>query len=166
MNTNDMQHGTNWQGQDLTGWHASQKFDGCRVFWDGYHLWSRGGIDITIPTTWLDVLPVGQTLDCELLPRKEAEQFIKRGKWDDRLELKAFDAPTAGGDYLERMSTIGRNWLVETVKVWTLSSTGDAIDRRRAIQSTGGEGLMVRHPSLAYHAGRTSHMLKVKSCDF
>ena len=162
MNTNDMQHGTNWQGQDLTGWHASQKFDGCRVYWDGSRLWSRGGIDIPLPTTWRDALPLGQSLDCELLPRKQAEQFIRRGKWDDRLELKAFDSPTAPGGYLQRMATITRSWLVEPVRVWTLGSTDEALARMRAIQSTGGEGLMVRHPELTYHPGRTSHMLKVK----
>lgn len=162
MNETHMQHGTNWTGQDLTGWFASEKHDGCRVYWDGSRLWSRGGIDIAIPTTWREALPVGQALDCELLPRKPAEQFIKRGVWDDRLELKAFDCPTAQGDYIQRMASITRNWLVEPVKVWTLSSTGEALDRMKAIQSTGGEGLMARHPGLTYEPGRTFHMLKVK----
>jgi DNA ligase-1 len=163
MNTNDMQHGTDWTGQDLSGWTATEKFDGCRVYWDGSSLWSRGGIDITIPPMWREALPAGQALDCELMPRKQAEQFIRRGKWCEDLGLMAFDAPMTSGDYLARMATIERNWLVEPVKVWTVASTGEAIVRMRAIQSTGGEGLMLRHPGIQYHPGRSSHLLKLKS---
>ena len=163
MNESSMQHGTNWKGEDLTGWLASEKHDGCRVYWDGYRLWSRGGIDITIPPMWREALPVGQHLDCELMPRKAAEQFIRRGKWCEDLGLMAFDCPTAAGSYLERMATIPANWLIQPVKVWTLSSTGEALARMRAIQSTSGEGLMLRHPGHEYHPGRTSRMLKLKS---
>ncbi len=163
MNQDNMQHGTTWTGQDVAGWLATEKFDGCRTFWDGYRLWSRGGIDITIPPTWADALPAGQALDCELMPRKQAEQFIRRGKWCEDLELKAFDAPMASGDYLARMATIRRNWLIQPVTVWTVSSTDEATARMRAIQSTGGEGLMLRHPGIQYHAGRSSHLLKLKS---
>ena len=162
MNELEMQHGQHWKGEDLSGWLASEKFDGCRVFWDGYRLWSRGGIDITIPHLWRDALPSGQALDCELLPRKAAEQFIRRGKWDDRLELKAFDCPTAAGSYPERMATIPTTWLVQPVKVWKLASTAEALELMRAIQRQGGEGLMVRHPGLVYRPGRTSQLLKVK----
>lgn len=162
MNEHHMQHGQHWKGQDLSGWIASEKHDGCRVFWDGAQLWSRGGIDIAIPHLWRDALPAGQALDCELMPRKQAEAFIKRGKWCEDLELKAFDAPMASGDYLERMATIERNWLVEPVVTWKLASTADALARMRAIQSTGGEGLMARHPAIEYRPGRTSQMVKVK----
>lgn len=162
MNENHMQHGIHWRGEDLTGWIGSEKFDGCRVYWDGYRLWSRGGIDIVIPHLWREALPVGQALDCELLPRKAAEQFIKRGKWCEELELKAFDCPTATGSYLERMATIPTNWLVEPVKVWTLSGNDDALERMRRIQLLGGEGVMARHPAIMYRPGRTSQLLKVK----
>ena len=163
MNEANMQHGQHWKGEDLTGWLASEKHDGCRCDWDGAKLWSRGGIDITLPHLWLEALPAGQALDCELMPRKAAEAFIKRGKWCEDLGLMAFDAPSAPGDYLARMATIPANWLVEPVKVWTVASTGEALARMRAIQSTGGEGLMLRHPGIQYHAGRTSRMLKLKS---
>ena len=162
MNELSMQHGQHWKGEDLTGWYISEKYDGCRVFWDGSKLWSRGGIDIQLPTMWREALPAGQSLDCELLPRKAAEAFIKRGKWDDRLELKAFDCPTAAGSYLERMDTIPSNGLVQPVKVWKLASTAEALELMRAIQSGGGEGIVARHPSIQYRPGRTSQLLKVK----
>lgn len=160
-----MQHGIAWRGEDLTGWIASEKHDGCRVFWDGSSLWSRGGIDIAIPHLWLDALPAGQALDCELMPRKAAEQFIKRGRWSEDLELKAFDCPSAPGDYLARLATVPSNWLVQPVTTWKLSSTDDAIARMKRIQLMGGEGLMVRHPAIEYRPGRTSQMLKLKSED-
>lgn len=162
MNELSMQHGQHWKGQDLTGWLASEKHDGCRVYWDGSALWSRGGIDIEIPPMWREALPVGQALDCELMPRKAAEQFIKRGKWCEDLELKAFDCPTAAGSHLERMATIPSNWLVKPVTVWELSSSDDALARMRRIQLMGGEGLVARHPGIQYRPGRTSQLLKVK----
>ena len=162
MNELHMQHGIHWAGQDVAGWLASEKFDGCRVYWDGSKLWSRGGIDITIPTTWREALPVGQSLDCELLPRKQAEQFIRRGRWCEDLGLMAFDCPTAAGSYLERMATIPTTWLVQPVRVWKLASTGEAFERMRRIQLLGGEGLVVRHPAIMYRPGRTSQLLKVK----
>lgn len=162
MNELEFQHGVHWAGQDLTGWIGGQKHDGCRVYWDGFKLWSRGGIDITIPPMWREALPVGQSLDCELLPRKQAEQFIRRSKWDDRLELKAFDCPTAAGDYLARMATIPSNWLIQPVSVWKLASTAEALARMRAIQRQGGEGIVARHPAIMCRPGRTSHILKVK----
>lgn len=49
MNENDMQHGVDWNGQDVSGWIATEKYNGCRAYWDGGNLWSRGGLKVNIP---------------------------------------------------------------------------------------------------------------------
>lgn len=66
MNESHMQHGVDWDGQDLSGWIVTEKFNGCRAYWDGESLWSRGGINIAIPDDWREQLPPGVHLDGEV----------------------------------------------------------------------------------------------------
>ena len=44
-----MMHGRDWHGEDLAGWYLSEKLHGCRAYWDGAVLWSRGDLAIGIP---------------------------------------------------------------------------------------------------------------------
>jgi hypothetical protein len=66
MNEKGMQHGRNWNGHKINGYIATEKYDGCRAFWDGENLWSRGGIKINLPDSWRAVLPLGIPLDGEI----------------------------------------------------------------------------------------------------
>jgi DNA ligase 1 len=159
MNETKMQHGHDWQGQDLAGWIASEKFDGCRAYWDGAALWSRGGL--AIPNHW--GLPDGVHLDGEIYAgisgSRKVAAAIRSGRFDDSIRFVAFDAPSIAGDYLARYTGIDYGDVVGAVE---LRDTAQALHLMRAVQMAGGEGLMVRHPELSYHPGRTSRMLKVK----
>ena len=61
----DMQHGQNYEGENVNGWWVSEKYKGCRLYWDGSNMWSRGGINVNIPSEWKEQLP-DISLDGEL----------------------------------------------------------------------------------------------------
>src|SRR5689334_20394557 len=35
ISNEQMQHGRPWRGEDVSGWFACEKLDGCRGYWDG-----------------------------------------------------------------------------------------------------------------------------------
>ena len=158
MNQDSMQHGIAWRGEDLTGWIASVKYDGCRGFWDGHTMWTRGGK--AVANHWN--LPEGMALDGELYAgidgSRKVASAIRSGNFAG-IRFVAFDAPSMPGDYLARHCAIGYQ---DKVRIVELSSSDHALELMRAIQSGGGEGLMARHPGLDYKPGRTSKLLKVK----
>ena len=166
MNELQMQHGSDWKEQDLSGWYISEKFDGCRAFWDGQTLWSRGGIAIEIPDDWAEVLPAGRALDGKLYfgvdGSRKCDTVIRHGKLLDGMVLMVFDAPQETGGYVERLATVEANDIVMPVSVRVAASTDDALTEMRRIQERGGEGVMARHPALGYQPGRTSQLLMVK----
>lgn len=169
MDERDMQHGQDWCGQDLSGWHMSEKMDGARAYWDGATLWSRGGIACKIPAHWRQTLPA-IALDCELYDgidgRYRCGAAIKTGKVTPSMRLVVFDAPTFAGDWPGRMQAAraacaGSDLLV--VLPWRVcASTADALAELSKVQARGGEGLMLRRRGLAYRPGRTADMVKVK----
>lgn len=44
-----MLHGRPWRGEEVRGWYASEKLDGCCGYGDGARMWSRdsdsGGVE-------------------------------------------------------------------------------------------------------------------------
>jgi DNA ligase-1 len=52
-----MKLGFDYQGDDPTGWFISEKFDGCRAYWDGQQLWTRSGKIIKAPPSLTANLP-------------------------------------------------------------------------------------------------------------
>lgn len=163
-----MQHALHWDGDDVTGWIVTEKFDGCRAYWDGEQLWSRGGKAIDIPDEWRDALP-GTSLDCELFGGYGKQRAVvtaaRYGRIDGTMRLMVFDAPEAAGDYLARMATVAVNEVVKLVPISIASSTRHAIETMEEVQARGGEGLMLRHPDLQYRPGRTNKMLKMKGAE-
>lgn len=163
MNETNMMHGQHWNGEDLTGWTATEKFDGCRAFWDGNALWSRGGLSVQVPDSWK--LPAGISLDGEIFAgygrRQLANNLVRHGRHDDSVRFIVFDCPSARGDYAERLESIPAG--IERVEVWTVPSTAHALQLMHDVQANGGEGLMLRHPAIEYHPGRSSRLLKLKS---
>lgn len=168
MDETNMQHALHWDGEDVTGWIVTEKFDGCRAYWDGEQLWSRGGKAIDIPDEWRESLPAGVHLDGELFAgygnsRRVASAIrYGSGKFTAGMMFMVFDAPEATGDYLARMATVAVNEVVKPVAVTVASSTRHAIETMEEVQARGGEGLMLRHPDLQYRPGRTNKMLKMK----
>lgn len=166
MNENTMQHGIHWTDEDVSGWYVTEKFDGCRAFWDGSDMWTRGGKKIPLPQSWIDALPAGQQLDGEVYfgidGLSKCASAVRWGKFLDGMTFQVFDAPQAEGQYLTRMATVLENDIVKPVRVDVASSTADALSRMNAVKAMGGEGLMLRSPSHVYHAGRSNSLLKMK----
>lgn len=178
MNTDDMQHGFTWSGQDISGWIASEKFDGCRAYWDGATLWTRVGKAVPIPQEWREALPVGVHLDGEIFAgygqRKKAEWFARAGKYAESVMFYVFDAPGMPGNYKHRLTGMlahlattikcsGLPDIWEIVETWPVESIESARNDVFEIQVEGGEGLILRHPELAYTPGRTDQLLKLKT---
>lgn len=163
-----MMHGREWDGRtDLTGWIITEKFDGCRLYWDGAKAWSRSGREIALPAHWR--LP-DIALDCELWAGRGGYQITRNamnhGDWSDpRLQLVAFDVPgiEPGGDWFQRLQSVATLGLpyVTAARAWLADSTLQVEQERNRVQSLGGEGLMARHPVLTYRPGRTKLLLKV-----
>lgn len=173
MNENNMQHGMDWTGQDLAGWILTEKLDGCRAYWDGHNLWSRGGKRVDLPATWRSSLPAGVHLDCELYFGKggvyKCGAALRYGRFLPGMELVVFDAPQALGTYSQRLSAAAQAVIdcpfARVTSATVATNTADALARMAAVQAGGGEGVMARHPSIPYTAGRTHQLLKVKQAD-
>ena len=165
MNESQMMHALPWNGENVAGWIATEKLDGCRAYWDGSGLWTRGGKAIAIPQSWRDALP-GTPLDCELFGGYDTQRAVvaaaRYGRIDDTMRLMVFDAPCHMGDYMTRMACVCSNDVVVPVTTTLINSTDHALAMMRRVQARGGEGLMVRHPWLTYKSGRTNLMLKMK----
>ena len=170
MNESQMQHGTDWIDQDLTGRLLAEKFNGCRAYWDGATLWTRGGKAATLPESWAAVLPA-MPLDCELYDGVDGVHrcatALRFGRFTPSMSLVVFDAPAAAGDYAARLTAaagaIAACPFALTTPLTVCRDNAHAVALMTAIQARGGEGLMARVPDLPYTPGRTHGLLKVKT---
>lgn len=168
MNHTNLMHATDWTPAfRVRGWIVQEKLDGWRALWDGKQLLTRQGERYNAPQWFLDGLPAGLPLDCELYAGRGNLRKIAgmvAGDWSG-LEFVAFDAPTVTGGYLERIAA-AREGCSPTVRI-ALSSTLASLPILRAalaqLHRDGGEGFMLRDPRAPYVAGRTRTMLKFKS---
>jgi DNA ligase 1 len=169
MNEKDMQHGEYWQGEDLSWWILTEKFNGCRAYWDGKNMWSRGGLKIKIPQEWEKYLPPFH-LDGEIYFGTDGVYkcgaAIRYGRFLPGMEFIVFDMPHYPGDYIDRLrkikSLIDSNPFIRVAKWSICLSNEQMILKMLKIQAAGGEGIMARHPNIQYAAGRTNQLLKVK----
>lgn len=174
-----MMHGENWRGQHLTGWIATEKFRGCRAYWDGSRLWSRGGDIIDAPAWFTKGLPTGTQLDCEVWcgydakAESRAKLAVRYGKFESDTKLVVFDCPTENRDpYRTRLRTaaalvtcpLGRyaNPAHVVVVPVEIKDLRHALFLMAFIHSKGGEGLVCYEPAAPYAPGRTCNVLKVK----
>ena len=168
MDDADMMHGGDWHGEDLAGWLVGEKLHGCRVFWDGSRLWTRGGCEVRIPHGWAEALP-GARLDGELWAGyggfKTAMLATNYGRFTPAVRLMVFDVDGPGG-FAERQDAARRLVdgldFAEIVTHVPCPSTAAAIERMRDVQAAGGEGLIARYPGNRYRPGRTREILKLK----
>lgn len=169
MNEDQMMHGTDWSGENLAGFVLSEKFEGCRAYWDGQQLWTRGGKIAKIPAEWAATLP-NMPLDCELYDGTDGvyrcTSALRYGKFTPSMQLVVFDAPTAQGDYIERVraaeSAIAGVACAVAVSLSVCRDNDHALELMREIQQRGGEGVMAINPQTPYLPGRTNRLLKVK----
>jgi len=165
MNENDMMNGTDWAGQDVTGWIFQEKFDGHRAFWTGSRLISRSGATISAPAWFTAGLPA-MPLDCELYAGRggfrKVQSVVKStaGDWS-ALRLVCFDAPAVAGGYAVRHAAIPAD--IAAPYLGLGASAVDALAAElAALKANGGEGFMLRNPDAHYTPGRTADLLKLK----
>lgn len=169
MNESEMQHGLDWTPEiDPAGWLASEKFNGCRAYWDGKTLWSRGGLRIDLPESWQAALPRGRSLDGELYagPTGLARCVgaVRWSRFTPDMTFRVFDMPESTLQWADRIiaAWTSANQIIRPVS-WARIESIDHLRRHfRAIQARDGEGLMLRHPDIPATPGRTSLLLKVK----
>ncbi len=170
MNESKMCLGRDWQGENIDGWLLSEKFDGCRAYWDGSKLWTRGGNIINAPEWFIRGLPASH-LDCEiwagygnLTVARLATQY---GIFTPECKLVIHDCPSTTGSWLRRiriaeMLTAGLPQ-VECVSPMVCKNEDHAIDLLQEVLARNGEGLVARNPSeKQYQSGRSRNLLKIK----
>lgn len=165
-----MMHGQDYAGQDVAGWIATEKLDGCRARWDGAALWSRSGRPVKAPPAMLAELPAGFALDGELYAGPGTRQAIasamRTGRWPPGARFVVFDAPAAPGDYLRRLRAAMTRFSslvhVRIVAALRISGIEDARDMLRAIKQIGGEGIILYQPNRPYTPDRVPCLLKLK----
>jgi len=171
MDETQMMHGADWQGEDLAGWYLSEKLNGCRAYWDGAQLWTRGGNAIAIPTSWANGLPRVE-LDCELWAGRDgferARLACQYGRFTSAVRLMVFDAPR-DGRFLDRQfvahQAIAGLPFAKAVRHTRCASTIDAVRMMHHVMQRGGEGIIARRPDNHYRAGRTREILKLKGIE-
>lgn len=175
INETQMMHGENWRGQDLTGWIATEKHRGCRAYWDGSRLWSRGGDIIEAPAWFTKGLPTGTPLDCEVWcgydvqAENRAKLAVRYGKFEPDAQLIVFDRPAPDAAYRLRLKSANalvlgpfKNPAHGVVVPVEIKNVRHALKLMEYIHSKGGEGLVCYEPSAPYSPGRTCNVLKVK----
>ena len=166
-----------YKGQNVGGWLASEKLDGVRAYWDGRNLLSRNGKILAAPEGWSLHFPPF-SLDGELYTAQgefEKIQSIVMDKmpsataWSE-IKFYVFDVPEAGGGLLERLSELekfilqnpqaGQNLkIIKQVKVKDNAEFEAFAD---AVIAKGGEGAVVREPNAPYERKRSKNALKYK----
>jgi len=170
MNEKGMQHGKKWNGQKITNYIATEKYNGCRAYWDGENLWSRGGLKINIPDSWRAALPAGAHLDGEVYDGIDGlyrcGSAVRFGHFTTSMRFMVFDCPTADGDYQTRMKFAARfaDGPLAVVSCRVVSGLSGVKNYLSEVIKCGGEGLILRNPQLKYTSGRTDEILKFKEC--
>ena len=166
-----------YKGQNVGGWLASEKLDGVRAYWDGRNLLSRNGKILAAPGAWSAHFPPF-ALDGELYTARgefEKIQSIVMDKmpsataWSE-VKFYVFDVPEAGGGLLERLSELekfiaknpqaGQN--LKIIKQIKVKDNVEFEAFAEAVIANGGEGAVVREPSTPYERKRSKNALKYK----
>ncbi len=166
-----------YKGQNVGGWLASEKLDGVRAYWDGRNLLSRNGKILAAPEAWSAHFPPF-ALDGELYTARgefEKIQSIVMDKmpsvaaWSE-VKFYVFDVPEAGGGLLERLSELekfiaknpqaGQN--LKIIKQVKVKDNAEFAAFAEQIVAKGGEGAVAREPNALYERKRSKNALKYK----
>ncbi|WP_122861961.1 DNA ligase [Campylobacter showae] len=166
-----------YKGQNVGGWLASEKLDGVRAYWDGRNLRSRNGKILAAPEGWSAHFPPF-ALDGELYTARgefEKIQSIVMDKmpsvaaWSE-IKFHVFDVPEAGGGLLERLSELekfiaknpqaGQN--LKIIKQIKVKDNAEFEAFAEQIVAKGGEGAVAREPNAPYERKRSKNALKYK----
>jgi len=166
-----------YKGQNVGGWLASEKLDGVRAYWDGRNLRSRNGKILAAPEAWSAHFPPF-ALDGELYTARgefEKIQSIVMDKtpsvaaWSE-VKFCVFDVPEASGGLLKRLSELekfiaknpqaGQN--LKIIKQVKVKDNAEFEAFTEQIVAKGGEGAVAREPNAPYERKRSKNALKYK----
>lgn len=164
-----------YQGNEaIAGWLMSEKYDGIRGIWTGEKLVTRKGNDIHAPGWFTAGLPPFP-LDGELWHQRGDFAFVQNtvldaapsGNWD-RITYQVFEVPAAPGDFLSRLD-VARRWFeahpaahVQIIPQQVCAGPDHLKAFLESVIAQGGEGVILRHPTLSPQDGRSPYLLKVK----
>lgn len=169
MNEKMMQHGFDYGGQDVSGYVVTEKYNGCRAYWDGFDMWTRGGLKVNLPDSWRKALPAGIHLDGEVYDGIDGVYrcggAVRYGRFNESMRFMVFDCPSAVNScYVDRLDYArqyeGGPVMIAACQI--VQHTSDAMSFLDAIKEHGGEGLILRDGAAPYIPGRTSKILKLK----
>ena len=160
-----------YKDQNISGWVMSEKLDGVRAYWNGENLISRGGKTIYAPQWFTKEYPPFEI---------DGELWTKRGDFENIVSIVRDQAPSVHWKevkhYIFEVPHAEGNLTVRLEKVKPYKSRHLIIipqvkirDKKhlkvflREVEQKGGEGVVVRDPSMPYIDKRTSKALKVKS---
>ena len=166
-----------YKGQNVGGWLASEKLDGVRAYWDGRNLRSRNGKILAAPEAWSAHFPPF-ALDGELYTARGEFEKIQSTVMDktpnvtawSEVKFYVFDVPEAVGGLLERLSELekfilqnpqaGQN--LKIIKQVKVKDNAEFEAFVKHIVAKGGEGAVVREPNVPYERKRSKNALKYK----
>lgn len=171
-----LQHAGTYTGdRNVAGWLMSEKLDGIRGYWTGKQLLTRQGRLIHAPTWFTKNFPPF-ALDGELWRKRSDFSFVQQTVLDTvpsdnwrEITYNIFEVPGADGDFPARLAKAGQ-WfavhpathvrIIEQIECQGTDHLDGFLER---IESMGGEGIVVKDPTLPFQAGRSAHVLKVKN---
>lgn len=177
--TPPLMHGEVYDGDehvDFTRYWVSEKLDGVRAYWNGEHLLTRAGNVIAAPGWFTKDWP-STPMDGELWGGRgtfeRTSGIVRSARPRDEdwrtLEFRVFDLPAAPGTFDERLSSLnalikaaGIEWLAPVAQE-RVRSAKELRAKLERVETSGGEGLMLRRGDSLYVAGRTDDLLKYKS---
>jgi hypothetical protein len=173
LDEREMMLATDWDFRDLTGRCWSEKFRGCRAYWQSStrEFWTRGGNPIPVPNHWKRFMPATD-LDGEIWAgycdiETIASLAVRLGKWNDEIVFMVFDSPQTSGNWLCRMADADRAVrgipFARTVERGVVATRDDASKIAARIIRRGGEGAVFRSPDCGYKTKRTCEMMRIKA---
>lgn len=147
----EMMHGFDYNREDVAGWLMSEKLNGCRAYWDGTQMWSRGGRVIDIPGEMRSLLPA-YALDGEIHAGRggfeTSRQAVQYGRWTPACEFSAFDAPDRNSIFSLRYDllrfTLPLSGPVNFVPQVKIAGIDEAVSNLVKVQGLGGEAHATR----------------------
>jgi DNA ligase-1 len=152
--------------EDVSGWWASEKYDGVRAIWNGRKLLSRHGKDLKAPEWFTAKLP-NRRLDGELWIGRgrfdELVSVIQKGEWLT-VKFLIFDLAEPGTveDRIATLESLTLPRHAMPVKHVALANHEDLDRMERIVVGIGGEGCVIRRPGSPYRPGRMGDVIKVK----
>ncbi|VVS94766.1 DNA ligase [Desulfoluna spongiiphila] len=170
-----LQKAATYTGEEhITGWFMSEKLDGIRGYWNGTTLVTRKGKTIHAPAWFTRDFPPFE-LDGELWSTRGDFSFIQGTVMDHspsdhwkRITYNIFEVPNTPGSFPHRLAR-ARQWFkahpeapARIIPQIPCEGPHHLEQFMASVEKKGGEGLIVKNPDLAYHTGRSAHVLKVK----